>query len=110
MMWSNLPGLRRALSKLSGLFVAATTITSLLETSWQSSCRRVEDIYTKYSNNLSVIQTTLPPLLWLPPVVSNGDVQFFFSTFFPDVFVSKSLQTWFQTITLCSFSFSLAIL
>lgn len=55
MMWSNLPGLRRALSKLSGLFVAATTITSLLETSWQSSCRRVEDIFTKYSNNLSVV-------------------------------------------------------
>ena len=33
-------GLRRALSKLSGLLVAATTITSLLHTSWQSNCPR----------------------------------------------------------------------
>lgn len=39
MMWSSLPGLSRALSKQSGLFVAAMTITSLLHTSWQSNCQ-----------------------------------------------------------------------
>lgn len=38
-MWSSLPGLSRALSKQSGLFVAAITITSLLQTSWQSNCQ-----------------------------------------------------------------------
>lgn len=45
MMWSSLPGLRRALSKQSGLFVAATTITSLLHTSWQSICQRTKTAY-----------------------------------------------------------------
>lgn len=39
MTWSNLPGLSRALSKQSGLFVAAITITSLLQTSSQSNCQ-----------------------------------------------------------------------
>lgn len=46
MMWSSLPGRRRALSKQSGLFVAATTITSLLHTSWKSSCQRGETVYS----------------------------------------------------------------
>lgn len=39
MTWSNLPGLSRALSKQSGLLVAAITITSLLQTSSQSNCQ-----------------------------------------------------------------------
>lgn len=45
MMWSSLPGLSRALSKQSGRFVAATTITSLLHTSWQSNCQRAQAFY-----------------------------------------------------------------
>lgn len=46
MMWSSLPGLSRALSKQSGLFVAAITITSLLHTSWHSNCQTAKTILT----------------------------------------------------------------
>lgn len=46
MMWSSLPGLSRALSKHSGLFVAAITITSLLQTSWHSNCQTAKTIFT----------------------------------------------------------------
>lgn len=51
MMWSSLPGRRRALSKQSGLFVAATTITSLLHTSWKSSCQRAETVSSVNSSH-----------------------------------------------------------
>lgn len=47
MTWSNLPGLSRALSKQSGLFVAAITITSLLQTSSQSNCKGGKKTKTK---------------------------------------------------------------